>query len=407
MKPTLFFIILMLLTGSISLSAATGRIYGKVLTTEDEIFEGWIRWDKHETYWDDYLDATKKYFISTDLDDELLLKIYGPFKVYRDEKEFRTNSTIGLQFGHINRIVKKSNHSALIELKDGRQLKVTGSGTDIGNSNRGIEIDDLNFGKITINWKSFESVEFMEERKNYKKQKKNDEAYRLYGIVETRNDEIFEGYIMWDNDETLSADILNGKYRGRDMEIPFEKIKSIRRDSNVASIVELQNGTRITMTGSNDVGRGHRGIIVKDLHYGELHVPWSAFQEIELKPEVTKFLLKYHDFNGGKPLFGEVINRDGEKYKGYICWDNDETFTNDILDGKYNNYDINIEFSTIYAIEYDSRKSAIIELWNEQRFKASGSNDVDYRNKGIYIMTENGNETIINWEDFEKVVFSK
>ena len=88
--------------------AKTGRIYGVVQTGDDETFEGWIRWDKHETFWDDYLDGTKKYYLRSDLNEKLILKIYGPYNVYRSTRDFRTNSTIAIQFGHISKIIKSN-----------------------------------------------------------------------------------------------------------------------------------------------------------------------------------------------------------------------------------------------------------------------------------------------------------
>src|SRR5262245_44538914 len=39
--------------------AAAGRIYGKVTTEDGEVLKGRIRWDNHETFWDDILDAVK------------------------------------------------------------------------------------------------------------------------------------------------------------------------------------------------------------------------------------------------------------------------------------------------------------------------------------------------------------
>jgi len=406
-KIIFYLIILNLIFSFQNLGAGTGRIYGKVKTTNNETFEGWIRWDKHETFWDDYLDATKKYFIESDWDEKILLKVYGPYKIYRDEKDFRTNSQVALQFGHISKIIKKSSSSALIELKDGRQLFVNSAGGDIGSGNRGIEVCDLDFGKISIDWNNFESVEFMEEKSKYRKQKNTNDVYRLYGLVKTRGEDEFKGFIMWDNDECLSTDILNGKYRGRDMEIPFANIFIIRRDSPTTSLVEMKNGTRFTLSASNDVGQGHRGIVVKDPEYGEIHIPWNDFEAIEFFERETKYLLDYNDFTGGKPLFGEVLTRDRQIFKGYICWDNDETFTSDVLDGKLKSFDANLEFGSIYSIEYHSRRAAIIELWNGNRFELSGSNDVDDRNMGIYIMKKNGAFQKLDWEAFQKVIFSR
>jgi len=402
-----YILLLMSYCFSVHLSlAGTGRIYGKVESMDEEVYEGWIRWGKHETFWDDYLDATKKHYLENDWSEKKQIKIYGPFLTYQDKKKFRTNSMFGVRFGHLRKIIRQPDNKAIIEFIDGRRILVSGSNDrDIGSNNQGIEIDDQNFGKITLAWKSFKQVEFMKESSKYRKQQGN-VPYRLYGIVETRNGDVFEGFTRWDDDECLSNDILNGKSRGRDLEIPFTNIKSIERDSKTTSRVELKNGVRITISGSNDIGAGNKGVVIKDKNFGELHIKWNDFEKIHFKERVTKNLLDYDDFKKTEPLKGKIRTRSNRIFKGYICWDNDEMFSSDVLDGHHRSFDINVEFCKIYSIEYHSRRSAMIELTNGSRFKISGSNDVDHRNMGIYIMDQKGESQKLNWEDFDKVIFS-
>ena len=40
--------------------AESGRLYGTLRTIDGDTFEGWIRWDRNEAWWDDILDASKK-----------------------------------------------------------------------------------------------------------------------------------------------------------------------------------------------------------------------------------------------------------------------------------------------------------------------------------------------------------
>lgn len=404
MKTGLIWLTLLLLVYH-SLYGGSGRIYGRVITTDDEIFEGWIRWDKQEAFWDDYLDGLRKEYIKTRLDKKIVLKVYGPFMVYRKKGDFRRNPRMSVQFGHVELIQKKSSNSAIITLKDGRKMMVGSYGSDIGNGNRGIEIDDLNFGKISVRWREFKQAEFMKEPSEYRKKKGDKQTYRLYGEVETWAGDLFEGYIMWDKDEALSTDILDGKYRRREMKIPFGNIRSLERDSRTSVVVELRNDKRFSMSGGNDVGKGNRGIWVKDPICGEVEINWEDFSSIKFQKNVTKFLKNYEDFDGGRPLYGEVYTKDNQRYKGYVCWDNDECFTTDVLDGKFEDYEINLEFSMIYSIQYRSRSSAIVETTDGKKMRLSGSNDVNSSNAGIYIMTKEGDETRIRWNDFEKSVF--
>jgi len=404
MRPGLIWITLLILVSQAAFGG-TGRIYGKITTSDNEAFEGWIRWDKQETFWDDYLDGLRKEYIKSHLDDKIIMKVYGPFMVYRKKSQFRQNPRISIQFGHIELIEKTSSNSAIITLKDARKIKVSPYGSDIGSGNRGIEIDDLNFGQIIIRWEEFEQAEFMKEPSEYKDKKSDNDTYRLYGEVETWAGDLFEGYIMWDRDEVLSTDILDGKYRRREMKIPFGNIQSIERDSRTSVVVQLRNDKRFSLSGGNDVGQGNRGLIVKDPVYGEIEIDWKDFSSVKFRKDVTKFLKDYDDFDMGRPLYGEVYTKDDQQYKGYICWDNDECFTTDVLNGDYEDYEVNLEFSMIYSIRYRSRSSSIVETIDGKKLRLSGSNDVNSSNAGIYIMTKDGAETKIRWSDFEKVIF--
>lgn len=404
MKQILFCLALFIASCQLAIGGS-GRIYGKVTTTDDEVFEGWIRWDKQETFWDDYLDGLRKGYIKDDLDEKIIAKVYGPFMVYRKQSEFRRNPQMAVQFGHIESIEKYASNSAIITLKDGRKLKLGAYGGDIGSGNDGIEIEDLNFGTITLRWREFKKAEFMKEPSKYRKEKADKQRYRLYGEVETWDGDLFEGYIMWDKDESLSTDILDGKYRRREMKIPFGNIKMIERDSRSSSVVELRNDNRFNLSGSNDVGKGNRGLLIKDPVYGEVEITWKDFSRVAFKKNVTEFLKDYDDFDGGQPLYGEVYTKDDQRYKGYICWDNDECFTTDVLDGEYEDYEVNIEFLMIYSIQYRSRSSSIVETIDGKKMRLSGCNDVNESNAGIYIMSKDGQQTKVRWCDFEKIVF--
>ena len=102
---------------------------------------------------------------------------------------------------------------------------------------------------------------------------------------------------------------------------------------------------------------------------------------------------------------GTVYTEDGDEYKGEICWDDDEEYTWEMLNGEYRDHDFDIEFGLIAEIERESRGSSSVTLKDGRTFRLSGSNDVDDDNKGIIITESNGEEVFVDWYDFEKVVF--
>ena len=386
----------------------SGFIYGTVYTRNHQVYKGRIVWDNHESCWEDLLDAEHRFRTKyVQRGDQHTVRVFG-FRVSdrdrRDRSRYMTAS-MAIKFGHLEAIEKKSNNSAILELKDGRRLKVTSSGTDIGSSNRGIIIEDADKGTIKLKWRDFDRVEFEAEPRGYARDVGLEDVYRICGRVYVRSGEVFEGAIMWDNDETLSTHILDGKEDGQDMDIEFGKIAGIEKDGNNASLVEFWDGDIVRLTGTNDVNSGNRGIIVYDPSYGQITVPWRQFERLEIIEPTDQFLRTYDDFDGGTVLKGIVEDKTGKNYEGDIRWDDDENYTCDILDGKYKHFDVKIEFANVRSIRYRSQRSAIVEFLSKKKLKLTGSNDVGNGNKGVVISRRRGRDEHISWRDFERVEF--
>jgi len=240
----------------------SGRIYGKVYTQDDEIYEGRIRWDDHETFWDDILDATKSGSSRGERPSQQVerrIEILGIKISWTEDQEADGHRRFGIRLGRLRSIKRRSRNSAVLELKDGSRIRVSSSGTDIGSANRGIVVDDQDVGRVTIDWADFEKVVFSPEPMH---EAKDEDDWRLYGTLTTWDGRDFQGFIMWDNDESLSSDILDGESRGEEMEIPFSKIRAIERKSSSSAMVELTSGKKLRLRDSNDVNDENKGIFV-------------------------------------------------------------------------------------------------------------------------------------------------
>ena len=55
----------------------------------------------------------------------------------------------------------------------------------------------------------------------------------IYGRVNAGRKGTFTGLIHWDEDERFLEEVLDGKDRGDDREIPFKSIKSIEKESKI------------------------------------------------------------------------------------------------------------------------------------------------------------------------------
>lgn len=384
------------------LCAQQGRICGVVQTRDGETFEGPIRWDKNEAFWDDMLDATKKREgrYGEGRRRERHISIFG-LKITWDEDRGNDKATSGIQFGYIKTLERRSRNRAILELKDGERITFYGSGTDVGSGVREIIIDDPREGEVELDWDDLDMIEFAECDPDQITRPET----RLYGEVETRRGDKFKGFICWDMDELFYSDILDGEERHRNRKIPFGKIKAIERRSSSSARVYLRNGDKMKLSGTNDVDNGNRGIVILDRDFGRVVVEWDDFDRLEFLDGGDKYLPSYDDFEETRPLYGVVYDEDGDSYEGFIRWDDDETYSWELLDGEYRGPEVDVEFSQIAEIEKVSSRSCRVTTKSGNSFKLSGSNDVNDENKGIFVTTEDGEEIELDWYDFDKVIF--
>jgi hypothetical protein len=403
-----------LTTGLIIILAATvstpsfadgrGRIHGRVITSDGDRYEGLIRWDKNEASWIDMIDCTKELELSRrrGKDDESVksIRIFG-IRVghVKTKGEYNISAQCAVAFGHLEAIEPVADDAALLIFKSGIELKVKAGSTDLGDNIRGIIVEDPDEGEIELDWDDIDRVEFSQG--GY-------EVYstfgdRLYGTLTTRKGDTFTGWVVWDADEVLEEDILDGEHRGRDREIPFGKIRSIERRSSSSASVTLKNGDELTMKGTNDVDSSNRGISIFVENFGVVKVDWDEFDRLDFEDAAAP--VEYSRFDGGRLLRGTVHTDSGESYTGNIRWDDDEEYTWEVMDTEFKGVEMDIELGNISSIRRKGCCSSIITLWDGHEFKVNGSNDVDDKNKGIFVILDSGEEIEIDWDDLDYVDF--
>lgn len=391
-----------------AMADSSGRIYGKLTTVDGEIFEGPIRWDLNEGSWVDILNGTKKlsgcYSSSTRKkyrEGKKTIKIFG-LRIERSEDYYYGGSALsGIRFGHIKTLAVIDDNAILITLKSGEEVELKSNSTDIGESIRELVIEDKDEGEIEFDWNDIEQIEFMDSDPRFE----SNFGERLYGTLTTRRDDEFTGWVCWDVDEMFAEDILDGKEKHRNRKIEFGKIASIERYSSSSARVTLKNGDEIVLKGTNDVDDDNRGIIITDVGLGQVVVDWDDFDRLDFKSPPRQ--VKYDEFDGGRLLKGTVYTEDGEQYTGKICWDADERYTWEILDGEYYGVEFDVDFGYIKEIKRRGSRSAVVTLWDGRSFRLKGTNDVDDDNKGIYVELQDGEEIAIDWDEFDRVEFSR
>ncbi|MEA1981684.1 MAG: hypothetical protein U9N54_12040, partial [candidate division Zixibacteria bacterium] len=184
--------------------ADSGRIYGKIVTVDGDEFQGPIRWDKNEGNWIDILDGNKnldkhkkssrkKY--SRNRDRDATIELFGiSISTGRSSVRWSSSAQSGIKFGHIKTLKVINDDDALLTLKNGNEVEIYNSSTDIGSNVREIVIEDENEGEIELVWDDIDYIEFMDSDDNYK----SNFGERLYGTLTTRRGDEFTGYICWD-----------------------------------------------------------------------------------------------------------------------------------------------------------------------------------------------------------------
>lgn len=412
MKTLKLSLLLSLLVVALSFTASaddnSGRIYGKIYTVDGDVLEGLIRWDKNEGNWVDMLDGTKeesrnKRKSKSDRKrygdrGRKSVEIFG-INIGSSSVYYGGGSQSGIRFGHIKKMEVTGDDEVLLTLKSGQEIELSQGSTDIGENIREIVIEDINEGELELIWDDIDYIELMPASTSTE----SNFGQRLYGTLTTRRGDEFTGYVCWDVDEIFTTDVLDGETKGRSRKIKFGKIKSIERYSSNGATVTMDDGDELLLRGTNDVNDSNSGIIIGDNKLGQVIVKWDEFEKVVFTNAPGQ--VKYSDFDGGQKLHGTVFTEDGDSYTGDIIWDNDEEYTWEILDGENNDIQFDVEFGKIKSIDKKSYRSSIVTLLDGRQFRLSGSNDVDEDNKGIWIVTNDGEDIEVDWEDFAKVEF--
>jgi hypothetical protein len=257
-----------------------------------------------------------------------------------------------------------------------------------------------------------------------------DSGGRIYGKLTTVDGDVYQGLIRWDKNEASWTDILNGNKEahrshragGRhervrvfgitigeryDMEggddvqsgICFgniEKIEPLRGD---AVRLTLKSGERVRLEGgSTDIGDEIRGIVIEDSKEGEIAFDWDEVESVELSQGPAGLASEF-----GERLYGTMTTRNGDRFSGWVSWDADELFTNDVLDGEYKDHSRKIPFAKIQSIERRSSNGATLTLANGDKIVLRETNDVDDENRGIAVFDPAIGQITADWDEFEKL----
>lgn len=224
-------------------------IYGKLTTTKGE-FTGYIQWDHDERLVGDKLDGRGR------------------------------DGDLSIPFDKI-KTIEKTEYGSRISLHSQRQFELTGK-NDVNKYNRGIIVSIPNVGRINFPWSQFLSLELLPLSKtNSDCLSEFRVSERLLGTVVTKRGKSYKGVIVYDLDEAMDSEILNGLNDKLEFSVPFRNIRSIKPMAYNYCLVELKNGMKLYLGDKTDVSNKNAGIIVfvKDDEYQNFK--WEDVERID------------------------------------------------------------------------------------------------------------------------------
>lgn len=380
-----------------ALASDEGYIYGRVLTSSGESYEGQIRWGTEESFWDDMFNADKAsndnldYVSRHDLS-HVRSRHWGGNLFGIGDTDL--THLLAVRFGDLKRIEVRGSERAIAEFRNGEEMELHGGSNDIGAR---ITVVDARRGKQDIRWSRIRSIEF----KDTPSRLEDKLGEPLYGTVRAGRYD-YTGRIQWDSDECLSIDTLDGDTPDGRAHVAFSDIASIRK-YRAGSLVRLKSGEEVYLTGTNDVNHENRGVVVIVDGMGSAKIGWNDFESVTFQraPDSGP---SYADFGKGRHLAGRVQARDG-RHDGRIIFDLDEASDFELLQGNNGATEFLIPFRDIARIRPDGPGGATVDLRMGMSVQLDDSQDVTRKNDGLLVFENDREPTYIDWRDVREVVF--
>jgi hypothetical protein len=232
--------------------------------------------------------------------------------------------------------------------------------------------------------------------------------YRLHGTVRTTEGD-FTGFVQWDREECLGPDTLDGESADGEVSLRFDTIRSIARRAQGGALVTLLDGRELALSGTSDVGDGHRGIFVDDRRYGRVLISWEALERVDFTPGGSG--PAYGDFPAGSPLTGAVTTRAGARLAGRLVFDLDESETTETLDAPSGGVNYTIPFGLVASIvpadgNGPDGERARVTLHGGEELRLEPAGDLGARNAGLLVFLDGRPQPeFVPWKEVARVEF--
>lgn len=225
-------------------------LYGIVFTTQGA-FEGFIQWDAQERLTTDLLDGKS-----------VVRKMSLPFSKVEE--------------------IRQEGDSSLVTLYSGRVIKL-GGGDDVGPGNHDIIVKSMELGHVRIPWEQFRFARFYEDAPRMSPAYSAFEPpSMIHGLVKTTDGREVSGRILFDMDEELDLETLEGQKEGIFYHLPIRNIRELVRKNYSVCGITLKNGDRLFLGQEHDLTDRNWGLLVWEDNQEPVYIPWNLIEMIQL-----------------------------------------------------------------------------------------------------------------------------
>ena len=384
-----------------------GFLFGRITAIDGATYVGRLRWGgNEEAFWGDTFNGVKDGNPwAAQVPPERLprqshsIEIFG-FEIARWGTPNELDRRFMARFGDIARI-EANGRDVRVTLKSGTAVDL--DRFEASDLDDGVRVWDDTRGVVDLDSLQIRSIEL------FPAPLAGPAPYRLHGTVRTRQGD-FSGFVQWDREECVGTDTLDGRTAEGEQSLRFDTIRSIARRSPDGSLVTLLDGRELVLSGTNDVGRGNRGVYVNDRRYGRVLIPWDAFERADFGPGGSG--PAYGEFPPGRPLMGTVTSRAGARFTGRLVYDLDESETTETFDAPSGGVDYTIPFGLIASIvpgrEDGGARRARVTLHGGEELLFEPAGDLGERNAGVLIFVEGRQRPeYVRWSEVEHIDFER
>lgn len=388
-----------------------GFLYATVTWPDGAQKTGFLRWEDEEACWGDLFHAGQRelpWLKHADLDKlraERRQRFYSEhglfgrlmYSLHEDEQDPLGWRIFLAQMGDITSIEIHDGRDDYVTTCDGSRFQVGGYANDAGSD---LLLYCGEQEPLEIEWNDLTGIVFAQAPPGLAPY-----ARRLFGKVET-GDAVFEGFIQWDKSECLSIDTLDGEHDGKDVDVPLGDILTIVRNERGPCEVTRRDGVRLLLSGTNDVNRGNRGIVVQDPDYGRVAIPWKRFARLTFT-EADRSGFGRDRFGQAAPLQGTVTLVEGGTRSGRLVFDLDKAWRWNILSGTERDLDYDVPLSLVKTIERRDEEVCRVTLADGRILELSGSTETGPQNAGMLVFGPDGGDPLyISWLQVREVAFT-